>query len=136
MLGSTECVNQAIILIMFLDNILASLTLQYLFSLWIWDLTVLFLFCFCFPYYFNQVLKYINNCNLIIAICTYLSTIDNPFGISLYLNPFLCTDSNNRAYQTTWFGLQVVNILNHVAAFSHRKHCMYQTTCPHSTNQL
>ena len=74
MLGSTECFNQAIILIMFLVNILASLTLQYLFSL---DLTVLFLFCFCVPYYFNQLLKYFNKCNLFIVICTYLSTIDN-----------------------------------------------------------
>ena len=89
MLGSTECFNQAIILIMFLDNILVSLTLQYLFSLWIWDLTVLFLFCFCFPYYFNQILKYFNKCNLFIAICTYLSTTDNPSSISLLLEPFL-----------------------------------------------
>ena len=71
MLGSTECVNQAIVLIMFLDNIVASLTLLYLFSLWIWDFTVLFLLYFCFPYYFNQVLKYFNKCNLFIAICTY-----------------------------------------------------------------
>ena len=89
MLGSAECVNQAIILIMFLDNILASLTLQYLFSLWIWDLTVLFLFCFCFPHYFNEVLKYFNKCNLIIVICTYLSTIDNPSGISLLFEHIL-----------------------------------------------
>ena len=89
MLGSTECVNQAIILIMFFDNILASLTLQYLFSLRIWGLTVLFLFCFCFLYYFNEVLKYFNKCNLIIPICTYLSTTNNPPGISLLLESIL-----------------------------------------------
>ena len=88
MLGSIECVNQALILIMFLDNIGASLTLQYLFSLRIWDLTVLFLFCFCFPYYFNQVLKYFNKCKFI-AICTYLSKIDNPSGIPLLFEPIL-----------------------------------------------
>ena len=81
MLGSTEYVNQAIILIMFLDNIVASLTLMYLISLWILDLTAVFLFCFCFFYYFNQVLTYFNKCNLFIAICTYLSTIDNPPSI-------------------------------------------------------
>ena len=39
-----------------------------------------------------------------------------------------------RAYQTTWFGLQAVVILNHVPTFYHQEHCMYQTTCPHSTN--
>ena len=87
MLGSTEFVNQAIVLIMFLDNVVASLTLLYLFSLWILDLTVLFLFCFCFLYYFNEVLTYFNKCNLFIAICTYLSTIDNPSGISLLFKP-------------------------------------------------
>ena len=68
-------------------------TLLYLFHLWIWDLTVLFLFCFCFPYYFNQLLKYFNKCNLFIAICTYLSTIRLVYHC--YLNPFWCSDSNN-----------------------------------------
>ena len=61
------------------------------------ELTVLFLFGFCFPYYFNQILKYFNKCNLFIAICTYLSTIDNPFGVfNCHLNPFWCTDSKRR----------------------------------------
>ena len=63
MLGSTECVNQAIILIMFLGNIVASLTLLYL--------------------------TYLNKCNLFIAICTYLSTIENPSGTSLLFEPIL-----------------------------------------------
>ena len=89
MLGSTECANQAIILIMFLDNIVASLTLLYLFSLRIWDVTVLFLLCFCFPYYFDQVLKYFNKCNFFVTICTYLSLIDNPSGISWLFEPIL-----------------------------------------------
>ena len=30
----------------------------------------------------------------------------------------------------------VMDILNPVPTFSHQEHCMYQTTCPHSTNQL
>ena len=89
MLGSTERVSQAIILIMFLDNIVTSLTHLYLFNLSIWDLTVLFLSLFCFPYYFNQVLTYFNKSNFFIAICKYLSTIDNRSGISLLFEPIL-----------------------------------------------
>ena len=89
---------------MFLDNILASLTLQYLFSLWIWDLTVLFLFCFCFPY-LNQVLTYFNKCNLFIAICTYLSIIGNPSGISLLFEPILVYDSNRESFSVLQLNL-------------------------------
>ena len=35
-----------------------------------------------------------------------------------------------------WFGLQIVEILNHVPTFSRQEHNIYQTTCPHSTNHL
>ena len=41
-------VNQVIVLIMFLDNIVASLTHLYLISLWILDLTAVFLFLLLF----------------------------------------------------------------------------------------
>ena len=41
-----------------------------------------------------------------------------------------------RVSQTSWFLPQTVNVLNHVPTFSRQENWMYQTTWPHSTNQL
>ena len=40
------------------------------------------------------------------------------------------------ALETLGIPRTTVDILNHVPAFSHQLHCMYQTMCPQSTNQL
>ena len=85
MLGSTECVNQAIILVMLLYNIVASLTLLYLTGLFNCCIFILL----CFFCYFNHVLTYFNKFSLFIVICTYLSIIDNPSSISLLFEPIL-----------------------------------------------
>ena len=68
MFDSTEYVSQAIILIIFLDNIVTSLTFPYLINLWTFDLTAVFLFCIFSFYYFNQVLTYFNKFNLFMMI--------------------------------------------------------------------
>ena len=48
--------------------------------------------------------------------------------------PTLLSHYKHLAYQTMWLRLQTVGILNNVCAFSRQEHCVYQTTCPHWTN--
>ena len=61
-----------------------------------------------------------------------------PSRISWHLTP--CTTHSpftlKTSGKTMWFGLQIVEILNHVPTFSRQEHNIYQTTCPHSTNHL
>ena len=77
MLGSTECVNQAILLITFLDNIAASLTFFFFFFAVAAVVFLLLLLLLLF----NQVLPCFNKCNLFIVSCSKLSTTDNPSSI-------------------------------------------------------
>ena len=54
----------------------------------------------------------------------------------VFVPPTLLSCYKHWAYQATWLGIQTLDILNHVPAFSRQEDCVYQTTCPHSTNQL
>ena len=57
-------------------------------------------------------------------------------GIQHQVPPSLLLRYKHQANQTTWSGLQKLDILNHVPAFSRQEHNMYQTMCPHPTNHL
>ena len=57
-------------------------------------------------------------------------------GIQHQVPPSLLLRYKHQANQTTRSGLQKLDILNHVPAFSRQEHNMYQTMCPHPTNHL
>ena len=53
-----------------------------------------------------------------------------------HVAPTLLLRYNHQAYQTTWLGLQTVDILKQCAYILVPGVPDYQTLCPHSTNQL
>ena len=67
--------------------------------------------------------------------CTYTAPTcfccQVPHGLRYHVSPTVLLRYKHRAYQTTWFVQQTVDILNHVSAFLHQDQCMYHTICIH-----